>query len=574
MADPLGNLTSSEQLRRLLLQEEQERLDLLEARVGDNEGLKNSIIPIIADALREAGVKDHQRLASAVAPIVVQSIKTEIHNSREMMVDALYPITGRLVAAAVRNAFKDLVDQLNARLDSSLSVDRWRTKLKAKLTGRSEAEILLSEGAAFEIIELLLINRQSGMLIARAGAGADQAGVEGHLLSSILTAIMAFVRDAMRNSSEQDLRTLDVADMRMHLQVSPGAILAIKTKGPPPSGFETALSETFYAFLTRWGDELSDPDQDGLGDHRALTEDLKDRFDLLMAAKQKDFQAPSRKGVFLLSGLGLLLLGWLGWTTFTGWLDDRLEAKAQSVVDSRSELAGYPVNIDYDRSENALTLSGLLPHQTTLSGLQDELRETFPDIDLVTDVGVLPAAGVDIGELQAFAQTGDEQAAALALMEQRFLGRLAALTSEIGQIEQRIPSTTERREGAFRQWLDHQSIRFVDSNTLEDATEARVVLREIANHLLGLPDHVGLRIIGYGDDLGEESVKIEISELRAEEVSNRLKALGIAANRLQIVGRGDEARIGNARGPGSANRRVEFELTLRANESSIANTGG
>ena len=77
MVDPLDNLTSSEQLRRLLLQEEQERIDRLEARLGDEEALRGSLVPIIADVLRDAGVKDYHRLAGALAPIVVQSIKTE-----------------------------------------------------------------------------------------------------------------------------------------------------------------------------------------------------------------------------------------------------------------------------------------------------------------------------------------------------------------------------------------------------------------------------------------------------------------------------------------------------------------
>jgi len=574
MADPLDNMTSSEQLRRLLLREEQERIDRLEARVGDGDRLKGSIVPIIADALREAGVKDHHRLAGAIAPIVVQSIKTEIHNSRDMMVDALYPITGRLVAAAVRNAFKDLVEQLNSRLDSSLSVDRWRTKVKAKLTGRSEAEILLSEGAAFEIIELLLINRQSGLLIARAGAESEEAGIEGHLLSSILTAIMAFVRDAMRDSSEQDLRTLHVADMRLHLQVSPAAILAIKTKGPPPAGFETALSETFYDFLTRWGDELSDPDQSELENQAAFTEDLEGRFTSLLEARQTNFEAPSRKGLYLLSALGLIFVGWLGWSLFAGWQEDRIESKARSLIANKSELAGYPIDVSYDRSQSTLTLSGLVPLQATLDVLEDELEETFPTIDLVKDVSVLPIADVDVSDVRTLRASDEEQVEVLRALEQRLLGRLTALSGDIEKIERRLPDTMEQDEAAFRQWLDHQSIEFADSSVMDDVTRAEATLREMADRVTNLPEHVGLRVIGYDDALGEALAKIRISRQHANAVADRLMALGVAADRLQIVGRGDEKRIGDTQISGSANRRVEFELTLQANKSSIANTNG
>ena len=233
-----------------------------------------------------------------------------------MMVDALYPITGRLVAAAVRNAFKDLVDQLNSRLDSTLSVDRWRAKLKAVISGRSEAEILLSEGAAFEIIDLLLINRQSGLLIAQAGIDAEQGSMDSNLLGSILTAIMAFVRDAMSQSSEQDLRTLHVGDMRLHLQVSPSAVLAVKTKGPPPAGFETELNEIFYAFLSRWGSVLGDPDKIESHDGMALAADLDERFQSLLKAKQSNFRGASGKGSFLLGALASLAVFWIGMGCF------------------------------------------------------------------------------------------------------------------------------------------------------------------------------------------------------------------------------------------------------------------
>jgi outer membrane protein OmpA-like peptidoglycan-associated protein len=568
MTDPFDNLTSSEQLRRLLLKEEQERIDRLESRVGDEETLKKSLIPIIADTLREAGVKDHQRLAGAIAPIVVQSIKTEIHNSRDMMVDALYPITGRLVAAAVRNAFKDLVDQLNSKLDSSLSLDRWRARIKAKLTGRSEAEILLSEGAAFQIIELLLINRQSGLLIARAGAEGDVDSADGHLLSSILTAIMSFVRDAMRDASEQDLRTLHVADMRLNLQVSPSAVLAIKTKGPPPAGFETALSETFYSFLSRWGDELSDPDQSAAVDQESISNDLEERFQSLIAAKQENFQSSSRKGVVLLSLLGLALAGWFGWTFYNGWNDDRIESRAQNVILEQSELVGYPMEVRYNRSDKALTFSGLAPSQQALDDLKLNLDREFPDINLVSEVSVLPDPLADMEALLTVPDFEEWRSKFIEDRQQALLVETSKLSDGLVELEQRLPNVADVEEAKVRQWLDRQTLKFLDRTELQDEAEANATLEAILDRLGELPSHLGLRIVGYGDSLGEERATEEISQERADVVSLRLIELGFPIDRLEVVGRGDEKRMGNLSGPGSINRRVEFELIHSSGEKS------
>ena len=561
MVNPLDNLASSEQLRRLLLREEQERIDRLEARLGDDDALKGSLSPIIADVLRDAGVKDYRRLADALAPIVLQSIKTEIHNSRDMMVDALYPITGRLVAAAVRNAFKDLVDQLNSRLDSTLSIDRWRAKVKATLSGRSEAEILLSEGAAFEIVDLLLIDRQSGLLIAQAVADDDQGGASSHLLSSILTAIMAFVRDAMSQSSEQDLRTLHVGDMRLHLQISPGAILAIKTKGPPPAGFETALNETFYAFLSNWGQALSEPGRMEDHDKRALTEDLEERFKFLLAAKQTNFKKPSKKGTWLLAAIAVIAVLWLGWTTLLGWRIDRIETTARSVINEQSDLKGFPLDARYRSTSNTLFVSGLMPDQQSETVLRSRLETALPDTALSIDVGRLPNQLLDPDDLPTNADLAAGQDALRNEVAEMLNGRMVAMSETLTSIEQRLPTTDEAMHARLSLWLNQQSIRFGRDQDLVDDSDADSVLQEISDRLLSSPATIGLRIVGYSDDLGEEVTSMRVSRLRAALIASKLRAFGMPSSRLEVLGRGSEKRIGNFDGAGSVNRRVEFELT-------------
>lgn len=567
MVDPLDNLSSSEQLRRLLLQEEQERIDRLEARLGSDGALKESLVPIIADVLRDAGVKDYRRLAGALAPIVLQSIKTEIHNSRDMMVDALYPITGRLVAAAVRNAFKDLVEQLNERLDSSLSVDRWRAKIKAGFSGRSEAEILISEGAAFDIVDLLLINRQSGLLIAQAGPDADHEGTNSHLLSSILTAIMAFVRDAMNQSSEQDLRTLHVGDMRLHLQVSPTAILAIKTKGPPPSGFDTALSETFYAFLSRWGNVLSDPDNIEGRDERALTEDLEERFQSLLKAKRSNFKGRSNKAAIVLGSLALAAVLWIGWTVYERWSVNRFETKARLVIAEQPELKGYPIDVGYLHADDTLRITGLLPDDKAIEELREGMTAALPNIPLSLDVSRLPDPVLDPETVTTKMDLAELQQVIRSELVGAIDERVSSLATEVRGLESRFPTSAETDYAAFRIWLDRQSLRFGERNTFFDEKESITLLETIAERFSKQTVDVGLRVVGYSDDLGDEDVSDRVSQSRALVVAGELRRFGVPPDRLQVVGRGKERRINDSDGPGSANRRVEFELVHRSDEA-------
>jgi outer membrane protein OmpA-like peptidoglycan-associated protein len=583
------------------LQEEQERLDHLEARLGDDDALKSSLIPIIAEVLRDAGVRDYRRLADALAPIVLQSIKTEIRNSRDMMVDALYPITGRLVAAAVRNAFKDLVDQLNSKLDSTLSVDRWRAKIKAKLSGRSEAEVLLSEGAAFDIVDLLLINRQSGLLIAQAVVDEDE-NASSHLLSSILTAIMAFVRDAMSESSEQDLRTLHVGDVRLHLQVSPTAILAVKTKGPPPAGFETALSETFYAFLSQWGAILSEPDSIQSRDEISLARDLEERFHGLVEARQSNFRKSSSKGAILLCSLAALAILWIGWSLYESWSQKRLEAMAQTVIERQGDLKGYPIDVSYISDSNALVVTGLFPSQKSMEDLRRKLENSLQNVSLSVSAGWLPEPEINLDDfpvrddlVEAEARLREDVRSSLAHANQKigadttatlaeaqaalreevtgaFDNRISTLSDMIVAVERRLPLPVEMELSAFGSWLAMQTVRFGDDSELYDEVRANHTLDVLADNLLAMPTSVGLRVVGYSDELGEDRISARISKSRAVLIGDMLNERGILLDRLHVVGRGNEKRIVDIDGTSSLNRRVEFEIFYLAEEEPAEKT--
>jgi outer membrane protein OmpA-like peptidoglycan-associated protein len=61
-------------------------------------------------------------------------------------------------------------------------------------------------------------------------------------------------------------------------------------------------------------------------------------------------------------------------------------------------------------------------------------------------------------------------------------------------------------------------------------------------------------------------VSDRVARSRAALVAEKLRDLGIPDGRLQAVGRGNEKRVADVDGRGSANRRVEFELTYASDE--------
>ncbi len=402
--------TPEDEIKRLLLSAEldllerlRDRTEQLDSRVGDDSSLRESTRAVIVDVLRDADVRDHDRLSRVMAPLVVSSMREEIRNSRDMMVDALYPITGRLVAAAVRNAIRELMETLNEKLDQSFSLERWKIRLQARATGRSEAELLLQRNPPFEIEDLLVIHRPTGLLIARARGdhgeqvpdgqgGHEQDGSEGidsDLMGGMLTAIMSFVHDAMGEANGGDLEELGFGDSELFLRSSPAVILAVKATGTKPAGFEATLEAIFQAFLVRWGDRLRDFDgADDDQDKLAILGDLRERFAALLAAKKKNFRRRSYKAPIVLLLLLLVLLGWGGYLLFEAWRVEQLEAKARAVIGSQAELTGFPIEPRYDPESGILVIEGLFPNQEALEAAREGLARELPGapIDLVVNL--------------------------------------------------------------------------------------------------------------------------------------------------------------------------------------------
>ncbi len=592
MAANLSNLPPEAQLRRLLLRDELVRLDQLQERVGDDAALKASVVPIIADVLQDAGVRDYQRLAGALAPLIVAGMKAEIRNSRDMMVDALYPITGRLVAAAVRNAFTDLVQQLNEKLEASLSAQRWQAWLKARLTGRSEAEILLGAGAAFEVIDLLLIDRHSGLLLARARPGDPaQDDLDGQLLSGILAAIMLFVRDAMKGAREQELRTLEVGDVCLHLQVSPSTILAVKTKGPQPARFASALAALFTDFLAGWGGRLQAHEQLGAADRMALGDDLAGWLQALLQAQKRNFKRPSRLGTVLLALLLAGLLGWIGWSGYQRWQTSRVEAAAAAVIGAQPALQGYPIEVRYDSAERRLAVSGLAPDRRTIEALERELAAALPDVSRALALVALPQSGAAgladrltslAADLERQRAEAERQLSALQASQADLLRANQAQSARLDELRQDLDRERSARAAALADGLaGQQSALQAGLADMGQAASARVAaLRQSLDALQAtlagldarLPEDALLAELRFERWLRANPIRFGSGASLAEPAAAQrtLAALMIrlaqapAASRLLIIGYADDTGDAGLNQTVSIERAAAVAARLRA----------
>jgi outer membrane protein OmpA-like peptidoglycan-associated protein len=551
--------TEEQELKDLLLGTEldllatlDERCAVLEGRLGDEGALSQSVGAIIVDVLREAGVKDHEKLAGVIAPVVIASIRTEIHNSRDLMVDALYPITGRLVSAAVRNAFRELIEALNHRVDRTLSFDLWKARVKAKLTGRSDAEILLEENLLLRINELFLIHRPTGLLIARVSEDAPgDVEADRDLVAGMLTAIMSFVRDAFDDDGESELTSCSFGDSQLYLRTSPAVIMVVRATGTPSAGFENALDASFTGLLDAWGVPLAG--FDGTLDQDTaprLKTDLQNRFDALLEGRQRNFRKRSKKGLAGVVVLAGLLTGWLGYLIYDDYHIAGIENTARTVVAAEAPLRGYNFNIAYDHASARLVVEGLGPSGYTAARLKERLAKALPG----TELKVFLAA-----PLGTFATKAE---ARMQAMERALDKRVGALDGRLGAIDRQFAAREAARVKAQEvlNWTRQNAIFFSNGITFRAPKIAEGKLKKLAGLLLSHGMKSQLVVIGYSDSSGSAKINQKISQARGEVVAGRLMELGVPRERLITIGRSQEKLLSQEAGPASTSRRVEFEI--------------
>lgn len=561
-----------DRLKGLLFGAEADRLDeigarlaALDARVGTPQALQAATAEILVGALKRAEAERHRDLARALAPLVVASIRSEIVNSKDMMVEALYPITGRLVSAAVAQAFRDLVESLNERIDSLLSTQSWRLRVKALASGRSVSEVALAEAQRAELQRILFLERHSGKLVAAWSRDAGQDRPE--IVSGLIAAITDFAADVLADQGGE-LRTLDLGPASVALRSSARMIVAAQYRGKARPEQERALDALFSALLA--AHERDEPIDQPLLDDEARA------FSALAAPARKQGKA----GQVVLALAALALLGWAAWggaQTYAHWRKERDVAGAMAVlVAAQPQLAAYPLHVAFDHDARRIVLRGLLPARAAAEAVRDVVEPAAAPYAVAYETALsaspddLAARDARLTELQAALAASTRRAEALAaradelardIAELRAAPPDARLLGEIGKTQGGVETLTRRLDAPaekLARLVAASAVFFGEDDRFRDPEAAQRTILDLAAALKETA--ADLRVVGYADSTGNPAANRRIGELRARAVIDALAQAGVPAQRLRLASRADAEQIGLPRAP--ANRRATFELVF------------
>ena len=110
----------------------------------------------------------------------------KIQDSREEMIEALYPILGQLIGHAVSEAVRDLARSIDARMRTSVHPQAIVRRFRARIRGIPESALLLRDALPFQVTEVFLVERRSGLLLQHLSHDPE-AGEDSDLVSGMLT---------------------------------------------------------------------------------------------------------------------------------------------------------------------------------------------------------------------------------------------------------------------------------------------------------------------------------------------------------------------------------------------------
>lgn len=204
----------------------------------------------MAQIITQTSQEDAAGLSKSLQSVISPAIAKEIADNKDTMIDALYPIMGGMISKYVTQAIKEMVETINNKIEDGLSFDKYKRKLKSKVTGVSETELLMEESSDTTISSIFIIHKKSGLLIAEAHL-EDKEIDDAHMVASMASAIKDFINDWIKsNESQNEIQILSYGNATLYIE-SAGSVYVIAFLDAEPDYEQRTKINTFFASIVK-----------------------------------------------------------------------------------------------------------------------------------------------------------------------------------------------------------------------------------------------------------------------------------------------------------------------------------
>ncbi|MGL4882811.1 MAG: flagellar motor protein MotB, partial [Waterburya sp.] len=315
------------------------------------EAIARAIAPEIAIAIREQIRLDDNAISQTLGPEMGKAIKAQIELERDAMVDALYPVIG----STISKYMVEVVQAINSKVENTLSPEGIKRKIRAKIQGVSEAELIFQESVGCQVQAVFLIDKDSGVVIQEVQPGEQH--LNSDMIAGMLTAIRSFANDCIASGSELD--AIDYGDWQIPIEVAGYCYLAVVLKGEPTKGFRTKIRQVLGDIVLKHGKVIEKYE----GNMATIPLEIKSMLEQLIEVEiEQPVKSSSPLTVLCLLTfiLGLILIPW-GIVNYRARVAHQIEEITAIKLDAAPELSVY--RLEPQVRKGILTIEGRVPSE-------------------------------------------------------------------------------------------------------------------------------------------------------------------------------------------------------------------
>jgi outer membrane protein OmpA-like peptidoglycan-associated protein len=529
----------------------------------DKVAVSSALAPVLPDAVAKQ-VSDYPgEFAKALGPEMGTAIKEQISLERDAMVDALYPVIG----STISKYMAEVVNSINEKVETTLSIEGISRKIRARMQGVSEAELILKEAMPFTIQAIFLIHKGSGLVISEVQELGTER-LESEMIAGMLTAIRSFVNDCIAQSGgTSEIDQIEYGQSKIILEVAGYCYMAAVIQGDSPKPFIRKMRNALAIIVQRHGKAIELFD----GDPANVPEDVHQILEGITKLSKTSNEEQKRKPptTLLLIGVGVFGAIFLPWGIYQyrSGINRQIEEKTSLALASDPELAVYRLSVEADGG--TLMLSGKLPNQYLRAKAEQIAKSVEPELKLDNAIiavkvpadPVLTAAEVQrvtaiLNQMEGvaiWANYRDGKVTVEGTMLQ--VADAQKITRAFEQIPgvQSVSNTVQLQDKAIasRIYFELASSQ-IKSEERSKVTQIQALLDEYPNKRL--------KLTGHSDRTGLATENQRLALERAKAVRDALVAQGIDSERLDLAGNSNLPSGIEAAQPSWLSRCVEFEI--------------
>jgi osmotically-inducible protein OsmY len=321
----------------------------------DKISMSSAIAPAVPLAIYQQILVNPDEVSDAFAPTMGRAIKKQVELEQNIVVDALYPIIGSTIAKYMAETLR----AINQQVEEALSVEGIKRKIRAKLQGVSEAELILKEALPFTVQAIFLIHKESGLIISDIQPAEGQR-LESEMVAGMLTAIRSFANDCIiKSGSISELDAIDYGTSKIILEVAGYCYLAIVIQGESTKSFISKMRQILGEIVKNYGQLIEQFD----GNPDTIPVEIQTTLQALndeQSQEKKPKNQPSFLLILSFSVLSSILITWGIWQYHNGVIR-AVEDKTSLALASTPELAVYRLTVQ--EKGGKLKLTGRVPNE-------------------------------------------------------------------------------------------------------------------------------------------------------------------------------------------------------------------